>query len=70
VSQWPSTKAVKVFRALLRIGFAIKSQRGSHVILTHRERGDYVWAFHDGVEIGPKMLARIAKHTGLQPKDL
>lgn len=38
--------------------------------LTHAQRGDYVWAFHDSVEIGPKMLGRIAKHTGLQPDDL
>ena len=70
VGQWPSTKAAKVFRALLRIGYAIKTQRGSHVVLTHPERGDYVWAFHDREEIGPAMLARIAKHTGLRPEDL
>jgi len=31
---------------------------------------DYVFAFHDGDEIGPRMLARIAKHTGLTPDDL
>jgi predicted RNA binding protein YcfA (HicA-like mRNA interferase family) len=70
VSQWPSTKAAKVFRALLRKGYTVKSQKGSHVILTHPERSDYVWAFHDGEEIGPAMLARIAKHTGLRPEDL
>jgi len=29
-----------------------------------------VFAFHDGEEIGPRMLARIAKHTGLWPEDL
>jgi len=29
-----------------------------------------VFAFHDGEEIGPNMLARIAKHTGLQHTDL
>ena len=70
MSQWPSSKAAKVFRALLRIGYKVKSQRGSHVILAHAERGDYVWAFHDAVEIGPRMPARIAKRTGLQPEDL
>jgi predicted RNA binding protein YcfA (HicA-like mRNA interferase family) len=70
MSQWPSTKAAKVFRALLRKGYIVKSQKGSHVILTHPERGDYIWAFHDAVEIGPKMMARIAKRTGLQPEDL
>jgi hypothetical protein len=31
---------------------------------------DFVFAFHDGDEIGPRMLARIAKHTGLTPEDL
>jgi hypothetical protein len=31
---------------------------------------NYVFAFHEGEEIGPKMLARIARHTGLTPEDL
>lgn len=31
---------------------------------------DVVFAFHDGEEIGPRMLARMAKHTGLDTKDL
>ena len=70
MSRWPSTKAAKVFRALLRKGYTIKSQKGSHIVLEHPERGQYVWAFHDAVEIGPRMLARIAKHTGLHPEDL
>jgi hypothetical protein len=29
-----------------------------------------VFAFHDRDEIGPRMLARIAKQTGLVPDDL
>jgi len=29
-----------------------------------------VFAFHDDEELGPKMLARIAKQTGLRPEDL
>jgi hypothetical protein len=31
---------------------------------------DYVFAFHDGDEVGPRALARIAKRTGLQPDNL
>jgi len=27
-------------------------------------------AFHDGEEIGPRMLAQIAKRMGLRPEDL
>jgi predicted RNA binding protein YcfA (HicA-like mRNA interferase family) len=31
---------------------------------------EFTWAFHDGEEIGPKMLSKIAKQTGLKPEDL
>jgi hypothetical protein len=31
---------------------------------------DVVFAFHDGEEIDPRMLSRLAKHTGLRPEDL
>jgi len=31
---------------------------------------DFVFAFHDSDEIGPRMLARIARRTGLTPEDL
>ena len=71
MSQWPSSKASRVYRALLRIGWSPKTFKGSsHVILQRAGYADYVWAFHDNVEIGPKMLSRIAKHTGLKPEDL
>jgi predicted RNA binding protein YcfA (HicA-like mRNA interferase family) len=71
MSQWPSAKARRVLAALLRIGWRIKRQSGtSHRILARDGWPDYVFAFHDRVEIGPHMLARIAKHTGLTPDDL
>ena len=31
---------------------------------------NFIFAFYEQEEIGPKMLARIAKHTGLKPEDL
>jgi predicted RNA binding protein YcfA (HicA-like mRNA interferase family) len=43
---------------------------GSHRQLTRAPGERFVWAFHDGEEIGPRMLARIAKATGLKPEDL
>jgi predicted RNA binding protein YcfA (HicA-like mRNA interferase family) len=70
VTQWPSTKARRVYSALLRIGWQLKRQSGSHRTLSRAGWPDFVFAFHDGDEIGPKMLARIAKHTGLSPEDL
>ena len=42
----------------------------SHKILSRPGWPDVVFAFHDKDEIGPKMPARMAKHTGLEPKDL
>jgi predicted RNA binding protein YcfA (HicA-like mRNA interferase family) len=71
VSRWPATKARQVLAALLSIGWRIKRQRGtSHRVLERSGWDDYVFAFHDNTEIGPSMLARIAKHTGLTPNDL
>jgi len=71
MSQWPSSKARKVLAALLRIGWVVKRQSGtSYRIFARSDWPDFVFAFHDGTEIGPKMLARIARRTGLTPNDL
>lgn len=71
MSEWPSTRARKVLNALIKIGWGIKSEKhGSHLRLSRAGFADFTWAFHEGVEIGPRMLARIAKKTGLTPDDL
>jgi predicted RNA binding protein YcfA (HicA-like mRNA interferase family) len=70
VSAWPAAKARRVLAALLRIGWTIKREVGSHRTLAREGWPNYVFAFHDNDEIGPKMLARIAKRTGLKPEDL
>ena len=68
--RWGSAPARQVLAALLRKGWRIERQRGSHRVLRHLVHPDYVFTFHDGVEIGPRMLARIARHTGLKPEDM
>ena len=70
MSQWPSAKAKRVLAALLKLGWQTKRQTGSHRTLARVGWPDFVFAFHDGEEIGPRMLARIAKHTGLTPENL
>lgn len=70
MSNWPSTKARRVLAALEAIGWQIKRQTASHKTLERDGYPDFVFAFHDGEEIGPKMLSRIAKHTGLNPSNL
>lgn len=70
MSNWPSSKAKRVLSALRRIGWRIKRESGSHKTMSREGWPDFVFAFHDREEVGPRMLARIAKHTGLTPEDL
>jgi predicted RNA binding protein YcfA (HicA-like mRNA interferase family) len=70
MSQWPSSKAKRVLAALMKLGWQVKRQTGSHRTLAREGWADFVFAFHEGEELGPRMLARLAKHTGLEPKDL
>ena len=70
MTQWSSTRARRVLAALLRIGWTIKRLSSSHRTLSRPGWSDVVFAFHDNEELGPRMLARIAKLTGLNPEDL
>ena len=70
MSQWPSSKAKRVLAALLKLGWQLKRQSGFHRTLSLAGSPDFVFAFHDNEEVGPRMLARVAKHTGLRPEDL
>ena len=70
MNRWPATKAHRVLDALGRIGWTVKRQSGSHRTLQRVGWANFVFAFHDKEEIGPRMLARIARRTGLTPEDL
>jgi predicted RNA binding protein YcfA (HicA-like mRNA interferase family) len=70
MSHGPSTRATRVLAALQRIGWSVKRQTGSHKTLARPGWDDYTFAFHDGDEVGPRALAKIAKLTGLKPDDL
>lgn len=70
MSRWRSVKAKQVLAALLRIGWTVAWQTGSHRRLKRPGGANYTFAFHDGDEIGSGLLTQIAKKTGLQPEDL
>lgn len=70
MSSWGARKTKIVLGALLRIGWRVKRQSGSHKILERADWPDFVFAFHESEEIGPRMLSRIARRTGLRPEDL
>ena len=60
----------RVLAALHRLGWRVKRQTGSHQTMFRDGYPDFVFACHEGDEIRPRMLARLAKHTGLKPGDL
>ncbi|MDP9113360.1 MAG: type II toxin-antitoxin system HicA family toxin [Acidobacteriota bacterium] len=68
--RWRAIKAKAIFAALLRIGWQVKRQKGSHKTLGRPGWPDYVFAYHDRVELGPIALEKLGKKTGLTPKDL
>ena len=68
--EWRTAKAPQVLKAILSCGWSIKRQKDSHKILAKAGWPNYTFAFHDREEIGPRMLARISKHTGLTPEKL
>ena len=68
MSRWGSHKAKVVLKALKRIGWRDdpNDKKGSsHKQLIRPGYPEYTWSFADSEEIGPKMMALIAKHTGL-----
>ena len=70
MSVWPAAKARRVLSALYRLGWQLKRETGSHKTLARDGYPDFVFAFDETEEIGPRMLARIARRTGLRPEDL
>jgi predicted RNA binding protein YcfA (HicA-like mRNA interferase family) len=70
VTHWPSVPARRVLAALERIGWTIKHQTGSRRVLAREGWPNVAFAFHDREEIGPRMLASIARRTWLSPTDL
>ncbi len=70
MSIWRATKARRVYAAILRLGWSLKKQVGSHRRLERPGWPNFTFAFHESEEIGPAALAKIGKDTGLRPEDL
>lgn len=51
-------------------GESSATRGSSHKVLAKDGYPDYVFSFYDRDEIGPRMMGRIAKKTGLKPEDL
>jgi len=70
MSRFAAAKARRVLAALVLLGWEVKRQSGSHQTLSRPGWQDVTFAFHDDEEIGPVMLSKIAKRTGLKPEHI
>ena len=69
MSRWPAAKASRVLAALLRLGWQVQRQSGSHRTLRREGWPDSVFAFHDSEEIGPKNALLESRSTlGFAPR--
>ena len=59
----------ELFRKLKKEGWYVKRQKGSHVIMLHREReGRLTIPYHAGKEVKKGLLRSILKQSGLKLK--
>jgi predicted RNA binding protein YcfA (HicA-like mRNA interferase family) len=71
LSYWPSAKAKRVFAVIRSVGWTLKSDKGgSHKQMPHPTWREATWSFHDSEEIGPKMMARLAKAFHFDREDI
>jgi predicted RNA binding protein YcfA (HicA-like mRNA interferase family) len=70
MSPAPTIKAGRLQMALLRLGWKIKRATRSHTVLSRPDWPDLVFPFHLRDVLGPRLLTRMAKLSGLKPGDL
>ena len=67
VTEWQdSRRARRLLNTLRRTGWQVKARAECYRVLAHEERPDFVFAFRYATEIGPRMTARVQRHTGLR----
>jgi predicted RNA binding protein YcfA (HicA-like mRNA interferase family) len=67
--EWRTVKAKQLLSALLRIGWTLAWQNGSHRRLKRPGRTNYTFAFHDKDEIGPSLQNGASRHAVWPPAD-
>lgn len=70
MSSLPVLKPQEVVRLLERQGFVESRQRGSHKQFRHPDGRATTVPFHQGRDISPVLLRKIAQDIGVVPEDL
>lgn len=69
MTRLPMITSVRLLRVLLRLGFSVKHQRGSHVVLCHPDGRMTVVPVHRGEDIGRGLLRKILRDIQMEPEE-
>ena len=70
IAEIPDLPGVLVYGQSCEEAIARAQALAVRILADRLDHGEDVFASHDSEEIGPRMLARITKRTGLAPDDL
>jgi predicted RNA binding protein YcfA (HicA-like mRNA interferase family) len=62
-------EGAQIVKLLLRHGFSIQRQKGSHVFLSHPNGIKEVIPIHSGKELPVGLILKILKNTGIEKED-
>jgi len=70
MTKLPATTAKQLIRVVLKKGFVLARQSGSHAIFRHPDGRRTTIPVHSSRDLGLGLLRQIMKDTGLTPEDL
>ncbi|MEK7648354.1 MAG: type II toxin-antitoxin system HicA family toxin [Patescibacteria group bacterium] len=65
----PQVKPLECIRALERLGFVVRHQSGSHVILRHQKTGKITSVPHHSGDLKRPLLMAIIKQSGFSQEE-
>jgi len=69
MTRFPALEGKEVVAVLVKYGFVIDRQRGSHLFLKHADGRATVVPIHAGENIGPGLFAKILRDVELTRED-
>lgn len=69
MSKLPIINAKTFEKLLLRLGFEIKRQKGSHVFYRHPDRRFTTLPHHKGRDLGRPLISQILREIKLSPEE-
>lgn len=69
MTRFPALEGKEVVAILLKFGFAIDRQRGSHLFMKHSDGRATVVPIHAAENIGPGLFAKILRDVELNRED-